>query len=378
MKKFAAILLSGLLLIGMFCEAPENSINQNEIINTEVQEVVKESEIQGTLPLENTEITSIEEKQEIDFSEIREMELANIPAYSSKAYAVINNNVPFFNDSDLTTKSYEEYGKLDSLGRCTVVIASIGKDIMPTEERGNIGMVKPTGWHTVKYQGIDGNYLYNRCHLIGFQLTGENANERNLITGTRYMNVQGMLPFENMIADYVKETKNHVLYRVTPIFEGNNLLASGVLMEAKSVEDNGKGILFNVYCYNVQPGIKINYATGESTGPEYTGSTTTSNTTTTTTPTTTTPAVTPVVVPTTPKEETKKEETVTPASVQKEETPVVSKNVFDYIANKNTKKFHYSDCSSVKQMSDKNKVYITATSDEMKGKGYSPCNNCNP
>ena len=149
-------------------------------------------------------------------------------------------------------------------------------------------------------------------------------------------------------------------------------------MEAKSVEDNGKGILFNVYCYNVQPGIKINYATGESTGPEYTGSTTTSNTTTTTTPTTTTPAVTPVVVPTTPKEETKKEETVTPAPIQKEETPVVSKNVFDYIANKNTKKFHYSDCSSVKQMSDKNKVYITATSDEMKNKGYSPCGNCNP
>ena len=143
---------------------------------------------------------------------------------------------------------------------------------MPTGERESIGSVKPTGWHTVKYDGIDGNYLYNRCHLIGYQLTAENANKKNLITGTRYMNVQGMLPFENMVADYIKETGNHVLYRVTPIFESNNLLASGVLMEAKSVEDNGKGIEFNVYCYNVQPGITINYATGESSGPEYTGS----------------------------------------------------------------------------------------------------------
>ena len=280
------------------------------------------------------------------------------------------------NDSDLTTKSYEEYGRLDLLGRCTEVSASVGKDLMPTEERGNIGMIKPTGWHTVKYQGIDGNYLYNRCHLIGFQLTGENANERNLITGTRYMNVQGMLPFENMIADYVKETNNHVLYRVTPIFEGANLLASGVLMEAKSVEDDGKGVMFNVYCYNVQPGVEINYATGASTGPEFTGSTTTT-TTEKTQPTT--PVVTPVVVPTTPKEEQKQENPATPTvPEQKEETPVVSQNQISYVANKNTKKFHYSDCPSVKQMSDKNKVYITATSEEMKDKGYSPCGNCNP
>ena len=338
MKKFAAILLSGLLLIGIFGETPETPENNNETINAEIQEVVKENEVQGTLPPENTEAPSIDEKVETDFSKIREIELANIPAYSSKSYAIINNNVPFFNDSDLTAKSYEKYGNLDLLGRCTEVSASIGKDLMPTEERGNIGMIKPTGWHTVKYQGIDGNYLYNRCHLIGFQLTGENANERNLITGTRYMNVQGMLPFENMVADYVKETNNHVLYRVTPIFEGPNLLASGVLMEAKSVEDDGKGIMFNVYCYNVQPGVEINYATGASTGPEFTGSTIT----------------------------------------QKEETPVESKNEINYVANKNTKKFHYSDCSSVKQMSDKNKLYITATSEEMRNKGYSPCGNCKP
>ena len=199
--------------------------------------------------------------------------LSDIPEYSGNAYVYINNNIPFFEEVDLTTTSYEKYSDLDSLGRCGVAIANIGQDLMPTEERGSIGSVKPTGWHTVRYQGIDGNYLYNRCHLIGYQLSGENANEKNLITGTRYLNVEGMLPFENMVADYVEETNNHVLYRVTPIFEGDNLLASGVLIEAKSVEDNGAGIQFNVYCYNVQPGIEIDYETGDSTGPEYTGTT---------------------------------------------------------------------------------------------------------
>ncbi|MCI6795716.1 MAG: DNA/RNA non-specific endonuclease [Lachnospiraceae bacterium] len=171
-------------------------------------------------------------------------DVSAIPAYTSDPYIAVNNNTPFFADSDLTATSYETYGDLDSLGRCTVAIANIGQDLMPTEERGNIGAIKPTGWHTVKYAGIDGNYLYNRCHLIGYQLTAENANEKNLITGTRYMNVEGMEPFENMTADYIKETGNHVLYRVTPIFEGNNLLASGVLMEAKSVEDQGAGRQF--------------------------------------------------------------------------------------------------------------------------------------
>jgi len=202
---------------------------------------------------------------------IEYVSLSDIPEYIGKPYVYINNNIPFFTESDLTTTSYEKYSKLDKLGRCGVATASIGKDIIPTEERGSIGSVKPTGWHTVRYQGIDGNYLYNRCHLIGYQLSGENANEKNLITGTRYLNVEGMLPFENMVAQYVEKTSNHVLYRVTPIFEGENLLASGVLIEAKSVEDNGKGIQFNVYCYNVQPGIEIDYKTGESSGTEYTG-----------------------------------------------------------------------------------------------------------
>lgn len=192
------------------------------------------------------------------------IDISDIPSYSGSPYVEINNNVPDFEADDKTEKSFEEYSQFDRLGRCGVAFANVGVDIMPTEERGRIGMVKPTGWHTVKYDSVDGKYLYNRCHLIGYQLTGENANEENLITGTRYMNVEGMLPFENMVADYVKETGNHVLYRVEPVFEGDNLLASGVHMEAESVEDNGEGVSFNVYVYNAQPGISIDYRTGES------------------------------------------------------------------------------------------------------------------
>lgn len=187
-----------------------------------------------------------------------------IPAYNGKAYVAVNNNEPFFTDSDMTTTAFENYSDLDSLGRCGVAYANICRDIMPTEERGKIGMIKPSGWHTVKYDVIKDRYLYNRCHLIGYQLAGENANPKNLITGTRYLNVEGMLPFENLVADYVNNTGNHVLYRVTPMFSGSNLVANGVLIEAKSVEDNGGGILFNVYCYNVQPGVGINYENGDS------------------------------------------------------------------------------------------------------------------
>ena len=198
-------------------------------------------------------------------SELEEyISLDDIPEYSGNAYVAINDNIPFFEDEELTTTSFEKYSELDLLGRCGEATACVGKDLMPTEPRGEIGSVKPTGWQTAKYDIVEGKYLYNRCHLIGFQLTGENANKKNLITGTRYLNVTGMLPFENMVADYVKETENHVLYRVTPIFKENNLVADGVLMEAKSVEDNGESILFNVYCYNVQPGIIIDYSNGES------------------------------------------------------------------------------------------------------------------
>lgn len=240
---FLLVLFSGMILA---C-----STDTDNIAETSSEIAVETEQIE-------TEETKTEPSAEIALS------IAEIPDYAGKPYVVINNNVPQFADTDLSTSSYEYYSELDSLGRCGVVYACIGRDLMPTEERGEIGSVKPTGWHTVKYEGIDGRYLYNRCHLIGYQLTGENANTKNLITGTRYLNVEGMLPFENMVADYVKETGNHVMYRVTPIFEGKNLLASGVQMEAKSVEDNGQGILFHIYCYNVQPEVTIDYATGES------------------------------------------------------------------------------------------------------------------
>lgn len=187
-----------------------------------------------------------------------------IPEYSGNPYVELNGNVPYFTDEELSTTAFELYSELDSLGRCGACYANVCKEIMPTEERGSIGMVKPTGWHTVKYDCITDRYLYNRCHLIGYQLAGENANEKNLITGTRYLNVDGMLPFENEVADYVNDSDNHVLYRVTPVFSGDNLLASGVIIEAKSVEDKGAGLQFNVYCYNVQPGISIDYIDGQS------------------------------------------------------------------------------------------------------------------
>lgn len=266
--------------------------------------------------------------------------ISEVPAYSGSPYTVINNNIPYFTESDYTTSSYEYYSDLDSLGRCGVCMASIGKDLMPTEERGSIGSVKPTGWRTVKYDNVDGKYLYNRCHLIGYQLSGENANTKNLITGTRYLNIQGMLPFENMVADYVKETGNHILYRSTPIFEGNNLLASGVLLEAYSVEDKGEGICFNVYCYNVQPDISIDYATGDS---SFAGA----------------------------------QQTEPPKQTEQPNSPV--QNVEStYILNTNTKKFHYPSCSSVKQMSDKNKQTYTGSRDDLISQGYDPCKKCNP
>ncbi len=189
--------------------------------------------------------------------------LSDVPEFSGTPYVVLAENIPTFTEADLTTDCYEHYDRLDFLGRCGEAEACLGEDLMPTEERGKIGQVKPSGWKTAKYDFVDGKYLYNRCHLIGFQLSGENANERNLITGTRYMNTEGMLPFENEVAEYIRETGNHVLYRVTPVFHGDNLVASGVVMEAYSVEDEGEGICFHVYVYNAQPNVEIEYATGE-------------------------------------------------------------------------------------------------------------------
>lgn len=266
------------------------------------------------------------------------IDLSNIPAFSGEPYVAINDNIPDFTDADLTSSSFEKYSSLDSLGRCGIAYACIGTDLMPTEDRGSIGQVKPSGWHTVKYDCVDGKYLYNRCHLISYQLTAENANENNLITGTRYLNVEGMLPFENIVADYIKETGNHVLYRVTPIFEGNNLVASGVQMEAKSVEDNGEGILYNVYCYNSQPGVGINYATGDS---WLDGETTESQ-----------------------------------DSISQSGSSENSK--VTYILNTNSYKFHISSCSSINQMSESNKQEFTGSRDEVVAMGYDPCGRCNP
>lgn len=253
---------------------------------------------------------------------------------AEKAYCEVDGNVPGFSEDELVTEAFENYSDLDSLGRCGVAYANICKELMPTEERGEIGMVKPSGWHTVKYSDrIDGNYLYNRCHLIGYQLAGENANEKNLITGTRYLNVTGMLPFENEVADYVESTGNHVLYRVTPVFDGDNLVASGVQMEAESVEDKGAGVLFNVYVYNVQPGVIIDYATGASEAdPGY--------------------------------------------GVPGDDSDTANEDT--YIVNTNTGKFHKPSCRSVKQMKKSNKSERTTTRDELIAEGYEPCKNCNP
>ena len=279
--------------------------------------------------------------------------LSDVPAYSGKAYTSVNGNVPYFSAAELATQSFETYSDLDSLGRCGVTYACIGKDLIPTEERGSIGMVKPTGWHTVRYDDlVDGKYLYNRCHLIGYQLTGENANTKNLITGTRYLNIEGMLPFENMVADYIQETNNHVLYRVTPIFEGNNLLANGVLMEGYSVEDKGAGVSYCVFAYNVQPGIEIDYATGESKLAD--GAQQEEQKTATVTPT--------------PSPEPEKQEPVTGSEASQA----------DYILNTNTKKFHYPTCSSVNDMKEKNKQKFFGTRDEAISNGYSPCGRCKP
>ena len=251
-----------------------------------------------------------------------------IPEYAGDPYVAVNGNVPGFTEEDLTASSYEYYSDLDSLGRCGVTEACVGLDLMPTEKRESISSVKPTGWVQAQYDFVDGKSLYNRCHLIGFQLSGENANEKNLITGTRYMNVDGMLPFENLVADYVKETENHVLYRVTPRFVGDELVARGVLMEGLSVEDGGGGVSFCVYVYNVQPGVGIDYATGES-WLEQSGGTS-------------------------------------------------GGEGVSYVLNTNSKKFHLSGCSGAASIREANRQEVKTTREDLIAQGYSPCGTCKP
>lgn len=277
--------------------------------------------------------------------------LEEVPAYSGEPWVELNGNIPDFTQEELEDFPVEEYSPLDLLGRCSVAQATVGLDTMPTEERGEIGQVKPSGWHLAKYDCVDGKYLYNRCHLIGYQLTGENANEENLITGTRYLNVDGMLPFENEVADYVEDTGNHVYYQVTPIFSDDELVARGVQMEALSVEDGGEGVCFNVYVYNVQPGVVIDYATGESWLEEDA------------------PAVTQQ-----PDQSASENQSQESQSSQEEQP----QSGLTYILNNNTMRFHLPDCSSVASMKPQNREETGENREALIEQGYQPCGQCKP
>lgn len=335
LRKTAAIALCELLAIAtIFTGCASTDLSGTEGAGHAAGAVVAGEDSSGALGSKD----KVDGPQEDLVNNNSYVSLDAIPAYDGKAYVAVNNNEPFFTDSDMTTTAFENYSDLDSLGRCGVAYANICKDIMPTEERGKIGMIKPSGWHTVKYDVIKDRYLYNRCHLIGYQLAGENANPKNLITGTRYLNVEGMLPFENLVADYVNNTGNHVLYRVTPMFSGSNLVANGVLIEAKSVEDNGGGILFNVYCYNVQPGVGINYENGDSWLDGTTGSASSGL-----------------------------------DSLAAEDSAADSSNSETMVHITATgKKYHRAGCRTLK------KSDTEVTLDEAKSMGLSPCGICNP
>ena len=366
-KKWTASILAFLLALSLLAGCGIETTSQPDVSAEPGQSTTVETPDSGQdVEPDDTESDPEDQPQEPDGSEQEtdssasasghELEpsgvtltLSSVPAYSGSAYVAVNGNVPYFTADDLTTTSFESYSSLDSLGRCVVAYACVGQDIMPTEDRGSIGQVKPTGWHTVKYDCVDGKYLYNRCHLLGYQLTGENANEENLITGTRYLNIEGMLPFENMVADYVQETGNHVLYRVTPIFEGSNLLASGVLMEGYSVEDSGEDILFCVYAYNVQPGVTIDYATGDSYLTA--GGSAVSE------------------EPSTP---------VTPQKPEESETSGAGTVQADYVLNTNTKKFHLPSCSSADDIKESNRQEYNGSREDLIAQGYDPCKRCNP
>lgn len=273
--------------------------------------------------------------------------LETLPDYDGQSAVILNDGQPDFPDSDKTAVSFERYSQLDYFGRCGPAYANVGPETMPTEERGSIGQVKPSGWQTVKYDFVDGKYLYNRCHLIGYQLTAENANELNLITGTRYLNVQGMLPYENQVADYVRQTGNHVLYRVTPIYEGADLLARGVEMEALSVEDGGEGVRFHVFAYNVQPGVMIDYATGESWAEEESA-----------------PATTSVA------------ETESPVPTEGETAAGETRQ--SYILNTSSHKFHLPTCSGANAIKEENCREYDGNRQELIDSGYTPCGSCKP
>ncbi|MFW5677542.1 MAG: DNA/RNA non-specific endonuclease [Acetivibrio ethanolgignens] len=327
-RRGVSVAILTIILLAGFANLPEKSMN-DEMKESNISTEEKRNKEEETVVLDEKcqDIKGDEIDQEIRKADF---DVSYIPEYENEPYVIVNENEPFFTDDDLTTTSFEKYSDLDEFGRCGVCFVNVEPDIMPTEERGEIGQIKPTGWHTVKYENlINELYLYNRCHLIAYQLSGENANEKNLITGTRYMNVEGMLPFEKKVAEYVQRTGNHVLYRVTPVFENENMLASGVLMEAKSVEDDGEGVSFCVYCYNVQPGININYKDGES-----------------------------------------------EAIIEEPEEPEEIKET--YVLNNSSKKFHKPECSSVKTIKDSNRSEVEISREDLINSGYDPCKRCNP
>ncbi len=324
------------------------SESEDTTSKAETNSAKEESTSTPTTTTKTEDTTSNPTSSNVGSGNAESINLSNIPAYSGKAYVTVNNNVPNFSTAELKTVGYETYSNLDSLGRTRMALASVGKDTMPkaNEERGSISSIKPSGWNQAKYDHVSGGWLYNRCHLIGWQLSAENANKKNLITGTKYLNISGMLPFENMVADYIKETGNHVAYRITPIYVGNNLLASGVQMEAYSVEDNGAGICFNIYCYNVQPGITINYADGSSSSS---GSPSTSQNNTTSTPTTTT-----------------KPEVSTNNNQQETNSQTV------YITETGTKYHSTKSCSGLSRA----KAIYDSTLEDAQNKGLEPCSKC--
>lgn len=359
-KTFKPIILTVVFVVACMTapldEQNSDNVNTDNTVSSSIEDNATDVTEEGTSEItenasENSSETNTTEETS-QYVNSTNITIDEIPEYSGNAYVSINDNVPFFTDDEMITEAFEYYSDLDSLGRCGVAYANVCVDIMPTEERGEIGSVKPTGWHTVKYDIVSGKYLYNRCHLIGYQLSAENANTKNLITGTRYLNVEGMLPFENMVADYVKETNNHVLYRVTPMFASENLLCSGVLIEAKSVEDNGAGILFNVYCYNVQPGITIDYLTGDSSLDETESSQASTDNDSQNTGTST--------------------ETTTEANKENETTTSASSDstVMVHITDTGSK-YHRAGCRYLKSDTE-------VTLEKAKALGLTPCGSCNP
>lgn len=338
-KKFIALLLAACILGGLV-----GCANQEPVSNNYTEPTYDVSDVFPTEPTveagnDETEPSSPNVELESDGATIKtDVELL-AKNYTDSPFIVVNGNMPYFTeDEKKITSAFEMYSELDSLGRVGVAYANICKELMPTEGRESLSSVTPTGWHNKKYDFVDASWVYNRAHIIGFQLAGEQANELNLMTGTRYFNVQGMLPFENMVADYVRQTKNHVLYRVTPIFTGDNLLAEGVLMEAWSVEDNGAGVCFNVFCYNVEPGVAFDYATGENWQDG-------------------TPPI---------------------KDSNAENTKPTEKEMDTFILNVNSKKFHKEGCSNADKISEKNKEVFTGYRSDLIDDGYTPCGTCKP